>query len=166
MKKRLLCAFWLVGSGGAVLWACFWLFGSVYTLLHAQSYSLRLAKDFAISLAMAGLGIELARQGFKMYRREKDPVRTIYMLCRNRVQNFATWQAVISSHEEAHRAAGLKLIQMWRSVEDSSNVFFVFEVKDIGKARTFINTPEAAAAGQESGVVDGEYHFIEDVEAK
>lgn len=165
MKKRLLCAFWLVGSAGAALWACFWIFTAVNTVFHAQTYSFRTVKGFAISLVIAGLGIELARQGFKMYQRERNPERPIYMLCRNRVRDFSRWQAVIDSHEQSHRAAGLKLVQTWRSVGDSSNVFFIFEVKDIEKARTFINTPESAAAGEESGVVDGEYHFIEDVEA-
>lgn len=32
------------------------------------------------------------------------------------------------------------------------------------KAREFISNPEAAKAGEVSGVMDGEYHFIQDDE--
>jgi len=85
-----------------------------------------------------------------------------YMLCRNRVADFPRWKAVFASHAAAHRDAGLRLLHIWRSVEDPNNVFFLFEVASIEKAKEFISNPEAAKAGQASGVLDGEYHFVED----
>ncbi len=85
-----------------------------------------------------------------------------HMLCRNRVSDFAKWKNVFDSHAQAHREAGLKLEHLWRSIEDPNNVFFVFLVLDINKARTFIQTPDAEEAGKASGVIDGEYHFVED----
>jgi len=85
-----------------------------------------------------------------------------YMLCRNRVADFARWKTVFDSHAEAHRHAGLRLINIWRCVNEPNNVFFMFEVARGEKAREFISNPEAAKAGEISGVVDGEYHFIED----
>jgi hypothetical protein len=84
------------------------------------------------------------------------------MLCRNRVANFERWQAVFASHEAAHKDAGLRLVNIWRSVEQPSNIFFMFEVASVDKARKFISNPEAAKAGEASGVIDGEYHFIGD----
>jgi len=84
------------------------------------------------------------------------------MLCRNRVKDFAHWKAVFASHKEAHQVAGLKLVKLWRSVDDPNNVFFLFDVETTERALAFIRTPEAAQAGQESGVLDGEYHFVED----
>jgi hypothetical protein len=89
----------------------------------------------------------------------------IYMLCRNRVTDFARWKAVFASHEAAHREAGLRLVQIWRAVEEPNNVFFLFEVAGMEKAREFIGNPEAAKAGEASGVLDGEYHFVEDAGA-
>jgi hypothetical protein len=85
-----------------------------------------------------------------------------YMLCRNRVADFPRWRAVFASHEAAHRKAGLQLVNLWRSVEEPNNIFFLFEVASIDMAREFINDPEAAKAGQASGVIDGEYHFVGD----
>ena len=87
-----------------------------------------------------------------------------YMLCRNRVRDFALWRAVFSSHAQAHVTAGLLLVELWRGVEDPNNVFFLFEVADTARARDFINNPEAARAGVASGVLDGEYHFMEDAD--
>lgn len=83
-----------------------------------------------------------------------------YMLCRNRVKDYAKWKAVFDSHAEAQQDSGLRLVNMWRSVEDPNNIFFLFEVASMDKAIEFINSPESAKAGEESGVVDGEVHFI------
>jgi hypothetical protein len=86
------------------------------------------------------------------------------MFCRNRVADFARWRAVFASHAPAHREAGLRLVNTWRSVDDPINVFFSFEVASMEKAREFIGNPEAAKAAEASGVIDGEYHFVEDAE--
>jgi len=85
----------------------------------------------------------------------------IQMLCRNRVRDFAVWKRVFDSHADRHRRAGLKLVRLWRATENPDNVFFLFDADDIQKARAFISTPEAAEAGKISGVLDGEYHFLE-----
>ncbi|MFN0058063.1 MAG: hypothetical protein ACKVX7_06365 [Planctomycetota bacterium] len=87
-----------------------------------------------------------------------------YMLCRNRVVNFAKWRDVFASHAKAHQGAGLHLVRTWRGVENSNDVFFLFEVKSLERAKEFIGNPGAAEAGRAAGVLAGEYHFIEDAE--
>lgn len=88
-----------------------------------------------------------------------------HMLCRNRVADFAGWKRVFDSHAEAHREAGLKLIQLWRSIDDPNNVFFLFEVSSIEKARSFLSAPAASKARQSSGVIDGpDIYFLGVVE--
>ena len=68
----------------------------------------------------------------------------VVMLCRNRVADFAKWKAVFASHASAHREAGLRLMNLWRGLEDPNNVFFLFEVTSLDKARAFISNPAAA----------------------
>jgi hypothetical protein len=85
-----------------------------------------------------------------------------YLLCRNRVRDFARWKAVFASHQAAHQDAGLRLLNLWRSLEEPENIFFLFEVASLDRAREFIGNPKAAKAGEASGVLDGEYHFLED----
>ncbi len=86
----------------------------------------------------------------------------MFLLCRNRVKDFAVWRTVFASHAGAHQEAGLRLVSIWRSTEESSNVFFLFEVGSVDKAQGFLDDPGAAKAGAAAGVIDGEYHFLED----
>ncbi|MDH3744094.1 MAG: hypothetical protein OES47_03215 [Acidobacteriota bacterium] len=88
-------------------------------------------------------------------------VSMMRMLCRNRVMDYEKWWAIFSSHTTAHRDAGLELEHVWRDIDDPANVFFVFAVHDIDRARAFIDAPAAEEAGEESGVLEGEYHFVE-----
>jgi len=57
---------------------------------------------------------------------------------------------------------GLRLMNMWQCVEEPNNVFFMFEVTSMDRARAFISAPEAAKVGEASGVIDGECYFVKD----
>jgi len=83
------------------------------------------------------------------------------MLCRNRVADFAKWKSVFDANWPAAEQAGLSLRGLWRVVDDPNNVFFLFDVADVERAKAFINDPKAAESGRESGVLDGEYHFLQ-----
>jgi hypothetical protein len=85
-----------------------------------------------------------------------------YMLCRNRVADFAHWKTVFASHATAHRDAGLRLVGVWRSTEEPNNVFFMFDVASMDRAMAFMRTPGAEEGREASGVLDGEFHFVED----
>jgi len=88
-----------------------------------------------------------------------------FLLCRNRVADFARWKAVFDSHAQAHRDSGLQLAHFWRGEDQPDNVFFVFEVTDATKARAFIGDAPAAEAAKASGVLDAEFHFVESSDA-
>ena len=83
-----------------------------------------------------------------------------YLLCRNRVRDYEVWRRVFDSHAAGHRAAGLELEGLWQTTSDPANVFFLFRVESEEAALEFMNDPAAAEAGAESGVVEGEYHFL------
>ena len=85
----------------------------------------------------------------------------VVMLCRNRVADFEKWKSVFDSKTPALHDTGLRLMNLWRDMQEPNNVFFLFEVKDIDKARAFITDPAAAETGRSSGVLDGECHFLE-----
>jgi hypothetical protein len=52
---------WFVGSCGAVLFSCWWIFGMIYT-----------RKVNVNVLVMLALGIVAAWEGFKMFRAERN----------------------------------------------------------------------------------------------
>ncbi len=68
---------------------------------------------------------------------------------------------MFDSHAAAPRAAGLQLRDLWRETVEPDNVFFLFEVTSLERAQAFISDPIAAEVGKMSGVLDGEYHFLE-----
>lgn len=76
-----------------------------------------------------------------------------YMLCHNKVTDFVRWKKVFDSHAEAQRESGLHLQRLWRGVDDPNDVFMLFEVSDIEKARTFVASPKVPDAQRQSGVL-------------
>jgi hypothetical protein len=85
------------------------------------------------------------------------------MLVRNRVEDYSTWKRVFDSQESAAREAGLRLTDLWRDIQDPNNVFFIFQVADLDKARAYIADPKSAEVGRKAGVLDGEVQFLERV---
>ncbi len=83
------------------------------------------------------------------------------LLCRNRVEDYARWRKLFDTNAPAAREAGLQLTDLWRGMEDPNNIFFLFRVSSVDRARTFIEDPAEAEVGAAAGVLDGEYHFLE-----
>jgi hypothetical protein len=84
-----------------------------------------------------------------------------HLLCRNTVRDFDRWLRVFSSHKKAHVDAGLILEHLWQASDDPARIFFLFRVEDMEKAKAFISAPDASDAARTSGVIDGEYHFVD-----
>jgi hypothetical protein len=87
------------------------------------------------------------------------------LLVRNRVEDLDRWRRAFRSQDEAARAAGLSVLHVWRSVDEADQVFFLLEVEDRARAEAFMAAPEAQAAGREAGVVEGEVHFLDVLDA-
>ena len=51
--------------------------------------------------------------------------------------------------------------RFWRGIDQPDDVFFLFDVTDIAKARECISNPPAVEAAERSGVIDGEYRYID-----
>lgn len=83
----------------------------------------------------------------------------MFMLVRNKVADFSRWKRTFDSHQQAHRAAGLTLLHLWRPLDDLHTVFFLFSIADAKRAREFLDGADPSIAEQ-AGVVEGEYHFL------
>jgi len=77
-----------------------------------------------------------------------------HLLVRHKVADFEAWKAVLDSHAEAQRKAGLTVQHIFRDVADPSEIFLLFEVDDLEKARRFVSSPEVPDAQRESGVIE------------
>ena len=77
-----------------------------------------------------------------------------YMLCRQKVADFEVWKKVLDSHSGLHREAGFFIQQVWRNLDDPNEVFFIFKVGDLDKARAFIKSQHAAQGKEESKALE------------
>jgi predicted signal transduction protein with EAL and GGDEF domain len=77
----------------------------------------------------------------------------ILLLCRQKVADFNAWKRVFDSHAEAQRQAGLRVDRILRNFDDANELFVLFEVTDVDKARGFVSSPQVPEAQKQSGVV-------------
>ena len=83
------------------------------------------------------------------------------LLVRNRVKDPDRWKRVFDDQAAAGAAAGVTVLQVWRSVDAPDQVFFLLEVEDRQRAEAYMASPESAAVGVEAGAIDGEVHFLD-----
>jgi hypothetical protein len=76
-----------------------------------------------------------------------------YMLIRHRVQDFGKWKPLYNAHRQARAAAGIKDLSLWRNVDDSSEIFLLFEVSDVVNARAFVASPDLKEKMASAGVI-------------
>ena len=85
------------------------------------------------------------------------------LLVRNRVKDYAVWRQVFDADTEAAADYGLSVARVWRAHDDANNVFFLLNVESVERANAFMARPESQANGERSGVIDGEFFFLQAV---
>ena len=76
-----------------------------------------------------------------------------HMLCKHRVHDFERWYRIFASHAETQKKSGFHLLYLLRDTNDLNHIVYLFRVDDVNTAKSFIGTPGAAGAGEESGIV-------------
>jgi len=77
-----------------------------------------------------------------------------YGLVRRKVADFSKWKAVYDSNEPTRQKAGVKEKYVLRSVDDPNEVFTLFELEDVQKAREFFESAALRTGMQQAGTVD------------
>ncbi len=85
------------------------------------------------------------------------------LLVRNKVKDFSKWYAYFAQDSTAAAEYGVTLAGLWQTVDDPNNVFFLLDVEDLDRANAFMARPESQEIGAKSGVIDGEFHYLETV---
>jgi hypothetical protein len=76
-----------------------------------------------------------------------------HLLIRHRVQDFGKWKPLYDAHRQARIAAGLKDLNLWRNVDDTSEIFLLFEAADVAKAKAFADSPDLKEKMTAAGVI-------------
>ncbi len=77
-----------------------------------------------------------------------------HLLVRHKVSDFSKWKSAYDAHSPARREAGLKEEHLLRNMDNPNEVFLLFEVKDVEKAKEFGASANLREAMQDAGVVD------------
>jgi len=87
-----------------------------------------------------------------------------YVVGYHKVKDFSTWKPFFDKDEQVRQAAGMKLVYLFRSVQDPNSIHLLFEVEDLGKVKRMMESEELKKKMEESGVI-GEpvFHVLEKV---
>ena len=85
------------------------------------------------------------------------------LLVRNKFKDFSIWHAYFQEDSAAAAAHGVTLAALWQTADDPNDVFFLLDVENVDRANAFMARPESQEIGIKSGVIDGEFHYLEAV---
>jgi hypothetical protein len=86
-----------------------------------------------------------------------------FMLVRHKVKDYATWKPVYDGHQPTRKAAGVSARQVFRSADDPNNVFVLFEVEDVGRAKAFGASTDLRETMMRAGVTEQpDIYFLSD----
>ncbi|WP_206615113.1 hypothetical protein [Mesobaculum littorinae] len=82
------------------------------------------------------------------------------LLARFETRNAATWRQSFDAAAESRGAAGLTVLQIWQEADSPGTAWVLFEVSDPARARSYIDTGQAALHDTEAGVTSAQWHFV------
>ena len=89
-----------------------------------------------------------------------------YLLMRHKVRDVSVWKKVYDANLGLRVENGLADRYVFQSDFDPGEVILLFEVKDLGKAEAFSQSPELIEKMEQSGVVDRpDIYFLHDLPA-
>jgi glutamate/tyrosine decarboxylase-like PLP-dependent enzyme len=77
-----------------------------------------------------------------------------FVLVRHKVRDFSEWKRGYDAHAPQRTEAGLTEKQLFRVATDPNEVVVVFEAKDDGRAKEFVESADLRETMQNVGVVD------------
>ena len=82
------------------------------------------------------------------------------LLVRNKVKDFSRWYVYFEKDSAVADEFGVVLASLWQTADDPNNVFFLLDIEDVDQANAFMARPESREIGEKSGVVDGEFYYL------
>ena len=62
-----------------------------------------------------------------------------HLLGRFRTGDLQGWKRSIDKDRDSHARAGIRFQQVWTRADDAGEIFFLFDVDDLDRARTFLD---------------------------
>lgn len=71
------------------------------------------------------------------------------------------WKQMIQDHRIAHLDAGMRFKQVWTNMDDPKEIFFMFELDDVAKAKAFLEKAGALDKEKQKNGEVPELTFLE-----
>jgi hypothetical protein len=85
----------------------------------------------------------------------------VYALVRHKVADYDRWYEVYAQDTEARIESGFHEMRIFSQMDDPNNVFILFEVDDLEKAKERMDSQELRDKMQEAGVMDKpDFYFL------
>lgn len=86
-----------------------------------------------------------------------------YLLVRHKVREFDAWKRAYDAHKPVRDEAGLREKYLLRGANEFNEVILLFETGDLGRARSFAESPDLRETMHKAGVVDRpDIYFLTD----
>ena len=76
-----------------------------------------------------------------------------YLFFRHRVRDFAAWKPVFDAHRAKRVEAGLTDKHVLQDSANPNDVFVLFEVRDLARAKAFVESADLRTTMEKAGVV-------------
>ncbi len=77
-----------------------------------------------------------------------------HVLVRHKVRDYSVWKRVYDAHLPKRLEAGLTEKYLFRDANDTNEVITLFEAKDLGRAKAFIESLDLRETMEKAGVID------------
>ena len=85
----------------------------------------------------------------------------LQMFVRHYVEDFDAWRRILAEDAERAAAYGVRLHRVWREATDANHVFFLLDIESIERTEEFMASPQSTAGGEQLGVRDPAYYYLE-----
>ncbi len=76
-----------------------------------------------------------------------------YLFGHHTVEDFDAWKSYFDQDDDRRQESGIRLVQLFRSVDDPNDVHFLFEVDDPQTMKEFMESEETKQIMEKAGVV-------------
>lgn len=85
----------------------------------------------------------------------------LQLLCQLEVRDFLSWRVAFDEDHERRATAGLSVLQIWRELDNSHQVFVLMRANDVAEARNYIASPLSDTFPDRTAIAATEYHLLE-----
>lgn len=88
-----------------------------------------------------------------------------FMIIRNEVEDYDRWKPIFDDHGPTRAEFGSTGYQLMRSADDPNELFMVFEVRDLDRAKELVSSDDLREKMQDAGVTgQPDFYFLDEIE--